>query len=101
MAKPTHHILVCASFRASGEARGACNRKGSVDFLPYLENEILDRGLDALVSSTGCLKECSKGPIMIIYPENHWYRQVESEETIDQILDALEEGEVAAEHLLT
>ena len=99
--KPTHHILVCASFRASGQAKGVCNRKGSTDFLPYLENEILDRGLDALVSTTGCLKECKKGPIMIIYPENQWYGEVDSEDKIDEILDALEDGEVAEDYALS
>lgn len=100
MEKPTHHILVCASFRAAGEAKGVCHKKGAVDFLPYLENEILDRGLDALVSSTGCLKECVQGPVMVIYPESQWYGKVNSEDAIDDILDALEEGEVAEAYVM-
>lgn len=100
MSKPQYHICVCASFRASGEPKGLCHKKGSVDFLPYLENEVLDRDLDVLISTTGCLKECPKGPIMIIYPENQWYGNVNSEEIIDEILDALEEGEVAEEYLM-
>lgn len=100
MAKPEHHILVCASFRASGEPQGVCNKKGSVDYLPYLEEEVLDRGMDAVVSSTGCLKECTRGPIMVVYPENNWYGPVDNEDAIDEILDAVEEGEVAEEYFL-
>lgn len=101
MEKPKHHIFVCASFRAGGEPKGMCNKKGSVNFLPYLENEILDRGMDdVLISSSGCLKMCDYGPVMVIYPESYWYKNVESEDTIDEILDALEEGRAAEEHLL-
>jgi (2Fe-2S) ferredoxin len=102
MEKPEHHILVCASFRVSGERQGICHKKGSADFLSYIENEILDRGLDdVVVSSTGCLKACDRGPVMVIHPENYWYGHVESEDAIDEILDALEDGGVAEDYLLT
>jgi len=102
MEKPKHHILVCASFRPSGEPKGTCNKKGSVNFLPYLEEEILDRGMgNVIVSSTSCFKMCDYGPVMVVYPENYWYGNVESEDVIDEILDALEDGKAAEEYLLT
>ena len=41
-----------------------------------------------------------RGPVMVIYPENQWYGNVTSEDAIDEILDALEEGETAIEYLL-
>lgn len=101
IAIPKHHIFVCASFRVSGEPQGVCHKKGSVPLLPYIEEEILDRGLDAQVSSTGCLKQCDKGPVMVIYPENHWYGPVDSEGVVDEILDALEDGTTADAHLFS
>lgn len=91
MNKPDHHIFVCASFRFGGDVKGACNKKGSGDFMAYIENEILDRGLNAQVTSTGCMKFCEKGPVMVIYPEGRWYGDV-CEDTIDAMLDALEDG---------
>lgn len=101
MQKPKHHIFVCASFRASGDPQGICHKKGAAGFLPYIENEILDRGLeDVVVSSTGCLKACDHGPVMAVYPENIWYANVESEDAVDEILDALEDGGVAEEYVL-
>lgn len=101
MEKPTHHIFVCSSFRASGEPQGVCHKKGASDFLAYIENELADRGVtDVQVSSTGCLKVCDRGPAMVIYPENIWYGGVESEDVIDEILDALEDGGVAESYLL-
>ena len=98
---PKHHIFVCASFRVSGDPQGKCHKKGAVSYLQYIEEEILDRGMtDVILSSTGCLKQCEKGPLMVIYPENQWYGGVDSEEAIDEILDALEEGEVAENYIL-
>ena len=81
MEKPTHHILVCASFRPSGEAKGKCHRKNSLDFLPYIENELIDRAMEGvIVSSTCCLKMCDEGPVMVIYPEEIFSLQVKADD---------------------
>ena len=102
MEKPKHHIFVCSSFRANGEPKGTCHKKGAVNFLPYIENEIIDRGLTGVVvSSCGCLKSCDDGPVMVIYPDNVWYGNVSGEETIDAILDALEDGGVAGDYVIS
>ncbi|MDJ0811547.1 MAG: (2Fe-2S) ferredoxin domain-containing protein [Desulfobacterales bacterium] len=95
MEKPEYHLFVCASFRADGDPKGVCHKKGSVPLLPYIENEILDRGLDAQITSTGCMKACDHGPVMVVQPQGLWYGKVESEDVVDEILDALEDGEVA------
>ncbi|TSA13526.1 MAG: (2Fe-2S) ferredoxin domain-containing protein [Deltaproteobacteria bacterium] len=97
MAKPEHHIFVCSSFRGT-EAKGKCIKKGTLNLVSYIEEEITDRGLDAMVSTTGCLKLCDEGPILIIYPQGYWYKSVDSEEIVDEILDALEKGEQCAEY---
>lgn len=101
MDKPKHHIFVCASFRAGGDSKGTCNKKGSLNYLPYIENEILDRGLNAAITSTGCMKACDFGPVMVIYPEGLWYGNVVSEEIIDEILDALENDKVSEDYLIS
>ena len=100
MNKPKHHIFVCCSFRVGGEPKGICYRKGAVDLIQYIENELSDRGLnDVMVSTTGCLNLCDHGPVMVIYPEGYWYGEV-TEGVIDEILDALEQGKSADEHLI-
>ena len=100
MEKPSCHIFVCASFRAGGDPKGACHKKGAVALLPYIENEILDRGMDAQVTSTGCMKACDHGPVMVIQPLGHWYGNVESEAVVDEILDAVEGGVVVGRFLI-
>lgn len=99
MEKPDYHFLVCLSFRGL-EPKGKCVKKGSLDLLQYLETESADRGLSAMVSSTGCMKACDEGPVLVVYPQGQWYGRVETEEAIDEILDAVEAGEVCETYLL-
>ena len=90
MAIPERQIIVCQSFRVAGDKKGICHKQTD-GFLQYLEEEILDRGLDCLVTASTCLKQCESGPIMVIQPENWWFKGVDSEEAIDTILDGLED----------
>jgi (2Fe-2S) ferredoxin len=41
---------------------------------------------------------CNNGPVMMVYPDNYWYGNVD-EEAIDEILDALEDGKPAEDYL--
>ena len=100
MQKPDHHIFVCASFRGL-EAKGKCIKNNSMQLIPYIQEELADRGLNAMVSTTGCLNLCEEGPVMVIYPQGTWYKGVTSEDAVDEILDALEEGKTAEQYLLT
>lgn len=101
MKKPTYHILVCNSFRVAGDAQGACNKKGATGLIQYITEEATDRGLDVAVSSTGCLNVCAEGPVIVIHPNNLWYGKVENEAAIDEILDALEDGEACEKYLIS
>lgn len=77
-----------------------CHKKDSAELLPYLETELSDRGMeDVMVSSTGCMNRCENGPLMVVYPEGSWYGEV-NEEKIDEILDALQDGNPASDLLL-
>ena len=100
MDKPKYHIFVCNSFRLAGDPQGLCHKKGAPRLLQTLESEISDRGIDAMVTSTGCLKACEKGPAMVVYPGAWWYGEID-EARLDTILDALEKGEPATDLLLT
>lgn len=99
MARPEYHILMCQSFRAKGDPKGLCHKQ-TEGFLQYVEEEVLDRGLDCLLTATGCMKQCEEGPVMVVYPNNWWFKGVNSEEVIDAILDGIEDGEPPADHLL-
>lgn len=100
MKKPDHMILICNSYRVAGDAQGACNKKGASAMLQYISEGCSDRGIDAVVTTTACLNVCSQGPVMVIQPNNFWYGGV-TEDRIDEILDALENGEAVSEYIIS
>jgi (2Fe-2S) ferredoxin len=100
MQKPEKHILVCASFRNTGAPQGACHKMSAMSLLQYLTEGLQERGIDdVMVSTTGCLKVCDRGPAMIVYPEGHWYGNL-TEDAIDAILDAMAAGQGDQEYIL-
>ncbi|MCH8475499.1 MAG: (2Fe-2S) ferredoxin domain-containing protein [Opitutales bacterium] len=100
MNKPEHHLFICGSARANGELKGTCCNKNSIDLLSYAQGEIQDRMLDTVeVAMTGCLNICARGPVVIDYPSGRFYEKAD-EELIDELLDAIEEGEVLERNLI-
>ena len=101
MTIPLHHLFVCASFRANGEAQGVCHKKDAISLLSYLQNEIQDRMLEGIeVCVTGCMNQCVKGPVIVDYPSGNTYGRI-NEEAIDAILDAFENGTIAEDYLVS
>ena len=68
--------------------------------LQYMEEEILDRGMDCLITPTGCMKQCEDGPIVVVQPKDWWFKNIDSEEAVDAVLDSIEDGEKAEEYAL-
>lgn len=100
MPKPKHHLLLCSSSRVAGEPNGTCSRRDAPSLIQYIQEGVDDRGIEnVMISNTGCLKMCDKGPILIVYPEGWWYGKI-TEDAVDAILDALAEGKPAAAHLV-
>jgi (2Fe-2S) ferredoxin len=99
MALPERQVLLCQSFRAKGDPKGICHKQTD-GFLQYIEEEILDRGLNMQIVATGCLKQCEAGPIMVIQPDNLWFKGIDSEAAIDAVLDGLEDGEPPDDYLI-
>ena len=91
MALPERQIMLCQSFRVNGDPKGICHKQTN-GFLQYIEEEILDRGLDMQIVATGCLKQCESGPIMVVQPENWWFKGIDNEEAIDSVLDGVEDN---------
>ena len=89
MHKPKKHLFVCTSSRANGQQKGFCHGKESVGLFGKFMEELDERGLsgDVMVTNTGCLGICEKGPIVIVYPDNVWYGSV----TLDDVEEIIEE----------
>lgn len=96
MVKPKYHIFVCSSSRINGQQKGFCLQKDSIQIINNFMEEIDERELsgEVIVTNTGCLAICDKGPIVIIYPEGIWYGSVTPDD-VEEIMDLhIEGGEV-------
>ena len=87
-----------AASALTASPRVSALKKGA-DLVNYIQTEVADRGIDAIVSTTGCLNVCEKGPVLIVYPNAWWYHEVD-EAKVDAILDALEQSSPVEELLM-
>ena len=101
MPKPERHVLVCLNTRPAGNPKGSCGEKGSEALFEQLKALVRERGLEGrvLVSRTNCLKHCSRGPVLVVHPDNVWYGGVRSEDLDELCRSHLEQGR-AVERLL-
>jgi (2Fe-2S) ferredoxin len=94
MPKPTRHVLVCTNTRPPGNPKGSCGEKGSESLFDTLKAMLKERGLgdSVIVNRTSCLKHCSRGVTLAVYPENAWYADVKPQD-LEEICQAhLTEG---------
>jgi (2Fe-2S) ferredoxin len=89
MPRPERHVLVCLNARPPGNPKGSCAEKGSETVFERLKALVKERGLGerVIVNRTSCLKHCSRGVTVAVYPENVWYAGVRPEDT-EEICEA-------------
>ncbi|HEY2946553.1 MAG TPA: (2Fe-2S) ferredoxin domain-containing protein, partial [Vicinamibacteria bacterium] len=89
MPRPQRHVLVCLNTRPPGNPKGSCGEKGSEAVFDRLKTLVRERGLAdrVIVNRTNCLKHCSRGITVAVYPENVWYSRVQLED-LEEIVDA-------------
>lgn len=85
---PAHrrHVLVCRGPR--------CSALGASRVSTALAAELEERGLgddDVLVTTTGCLFPCARGPWVVVHPDDAWYGGMDA----DRVHRVVEEHLVA------
>ncbi len=88
MAKFHKHILICTHERAEGHSSGCCKNCGSEEVLLAFKKQIVGAGLKRIVraNKSGCMDQCSKGPVVAVYPDAVWYGGVKPED-VPEILE--------------
>lgn len=88
MPKPKVQILVCLNERSPDDKKGSCAPRGALKLYHRFKDEIKERGLkkEVMVVRTGCLKHCSQGCAVAVWPHNFWYRKVTAKD-VDEILE--------------
>lgn len=93
MPRPDVQILVCTNDRGADAERASCARRGGLELYHRLKDGVRARGLRdrVLVTRTGCLRHCSRGPVVCRWPDNEWHGLVEPADA-DALLDAVANG---------
>lgn len=97
MPKPSIQFLVCCNERPADADKPSCARRGGAEVHRRLKDEIRARGLrdDVLATRTGCLKHCSEGVVVAVWPANEWARLVTPDD-VGELVEAALEGTVPA-----
>jgi len=88
MPKPQIQILVCTNERPPGSGKPSCGPRGSMEVYHRFKDRVKELGIRdrVMVVRTGCLKHCSQGITVAVWPYNLWYRRV----TLDDVEEILE-----------
>ena len=72
LGRNTRHVFLCVG----GQCAATENQLASWDYLKTRLRELRAQGLigGLLRTKADCLRVCTGGPIMVIYPEGTWYR---------------------------
>ena len=88
------HIFVCLGKR--------CAKKGSEELLDELKELVKSKGLKGrvLVSRSGCVKTCKEtdkegeySPVVVVYPDGVWYKNVEPNDLTEILESHIEKHE--------
>lgn len=92
--KTVAHILVCNHKH--------CLKRGARDSIKELRTSLREHELrrSVMVSTVGCLDQCSDGPVMCVYPEGIWYREVDKATARAIVEKHIVCGQVIDRHLL-
>ncbi len=91
-----YHVFFCTNQRAEGER--CCQNHDAVAMRDYLKKRTKELGIvgrgAARANTAGCLDRCSKGPVVVVYPEEVWYTYKDKADIDEIISEHLQNGRV-------
>ena len=71
MPLPKRHLLVCTNSRPAESGKPSCTPRGAEALLGEMKQAIKTAGLkdSVWVTKSGCLKHCSRGVTVMVWPE--------------------------------
>lgn len=78
------HLFVCTNTRKDGKA--SCGEKGA-EFLRSKIKEATKQefGKSVRINAAGCLGECEKGVVCVLYPQGQWFFGQNQESSLNLI----------------
>jgi (2Fe-2S) ferredoxin len=96
MPKFQRHLFICTHERESNDPKGSCKHRGSEELASQFKKKLYDQGLKRVVraNKAGCLDQCARGCVMVVYPENVWYGGVTLNDVDEIIEEHIKNGRV-------
>lgn len=62
--------------------KSSCRKRGANDVCQAITDSLRERGLEdhVTIKPTGCMKQCKKGPVVVLMPDKSRYTKVDSQE---------------------
>ena len=72
MGQYRHHVFVCTSGKK-------CPKQGAEDVHRALKKLVSEAGIrsSVRVNHAGCMNQCGHGPMVVVYPDDVWYADVD------------------------
>ena len=91
-----HHIFFCLNKREDGSL--CCCDEGTEGIFAYAKIKAKEIGLlvtgKSRVNRAGCMDRCSKGPVVVIYPEAVWYTYNNKADIDEIIVSHIQQGKI-------
>ena len=83
----THHLFFCTNSRDPENPKGSCGQKCALQLRNYMKTKIKEMAISGTrVNTSGCLDECHKGPVLVVYPEGVWYT-INNTKDVDELIE--------------
>lgn len=98
MSKPEFQILVCTNERPPDATKPSCG-SGGMEVYRRFKDVVRKKDLrdHVMTVRTGCLKHCSQGVTVCVWPHNLWFRRVTLDD-VEEIVDQSIIGELKPAH---
>lgn len=89
MGQYRHHVFVCSFGKT-------CEKAGGIAVFQAMKREAKEAGLSGTVriNKAGCMNQCGHGPMVVVYPEDTWYGEVDPDGGRRIVLEHLVKGKV-------
>ncbi|MCQ6279443.1 ferredoxin [Bacillus sp. EB600] len=89
-----HHVFICNG--------SSCMRKGGEEATQAIRNEITHLDLDTMIHTTRtrCNGRCKDAPVVIVYPEGTWYKEVTQEVGSKIVQQHLASGSILEDNVI-